>query len=110
VATGVLAARHPPQRPSSSQRREDEQEHGKLPHPEADGGKVWADAARVAIADAGDAIEDANFEETVANKTILKLYELKKWLEEMIRDAVLVDSTEEYTKARDNEAKILDVV
>jgi len=46
--------------------------------------KFSADAARVAIADAGDAIEDANFEETVANKTILKLHELKRWLEEMV--------------------------
>lgn len=72
--------------------------------------KFGAGAARVAIADAGDAIEDANFEETVTNKTILKLYELRKWLEDMIRDAVLVDSAEEYVKARDNGAKNLDAV
>ena len=65
-------------------------------------GKFGADATRVAIADAGDAIEDANFEETVANSSILKLYELKKWCEEMINDATSVDSAEQYIEVRDN--------
>ena len=66
-------------------------------------GKFGADATRVALADAGDGIEDANFEESVANSSILKLYELKKWCEEMIRDARLVESAEQYANVRDNE-------
>ena len=36
--------------------------------------KFGADAARVAFADAGDGVEDANFEEKVANAAILRLY------------------------------------
>lgn len=47
--------------------------------------KFGADAARVALADAGDAIDDANFAESVANAAILKLYELRQWIEDMIR-------------------------
>jgi len=47
-------------------------------------------------------LKDANFEETVANSSILKLYELKKWCEEMINDATLVDSAEQYIDVRDN--------
>ncbi|KAI0594946.1 hypothetical protein F4775DRAFT_572023 [Biscogniauxia sp. FL1348] len=48
--------------------------------------RYGADAVRVALADAGDGIDDANFEESVANKTILRLYELKKWLQEMLSE------------------------
>jgi len=43
--------------------------------------KYGADAARVALADAGDAIEDANFEEATANAAILRLFTLKEWCE-----------------------------
>ncbi|GAP86405.1 putative leucyl-tRNA synthetase [Rosellinia necatrix] len=46
--------------------------------------KFGADAARVALADAGDAVDDANFSESVANAAILKLYELRQWIEDMI--------------------------
>lgn len=48
--------------------------------------KYGADATRVALADAGDGIEDANFEENVANQTILRLHTLKEWCEEIIYD------------------------
>ncbi|KAI9891964.1 MAG: cytosolic leucyl tRNA synthetase [Vezdaea aestivalis] len=48
--------------------------------------KYGADAARIALADAGDGIEDANFEETVANSSILRLYTLREWCEEMVKD------------------------
>lgn len=41
--------------------------------------KFGADATRIALADAGDGIEDANFDETVANATILRLYTLIEW-------------------------------
>ncbi|KAI5787680.1 hypothetical protein DFH27DRAFT_596217 [Peziza echinospora] len=47
--------------------------------------KFGADAGRIALADAGDGIEDANFEESVANAAILRLYNLKEWCEEVIK-------------------------
>ncbi|EJU03238.1 leucine-tRNA ligase [Dacryopinax primogenitus] len=46
--------------------------------------KFGADATRVALADAGDGIEDANFEETTANAAILRLHTLMTWCEEMV--------------------------
>ncbi|KAL2009759.1 hypothetical protein VTN00DRAFT_5566 [Thermoascus crustaceus] len=51
--------------------------------------KYGADATRIAFADAGDGIEDANFEETVANSNILRLYTLKEWIEETVKDESL---------------------
>ena len=48
--------------------------------------KYGADATRVALADAGDGVEDANFEETVANSSILRLHTLKEWIEEVVKD------------------------
>lgn len=41
--------------------------------------KYGADATRITLADAGDTIEDANFEEEVANKTILRLFAFLEW-------------------------------
>ncbi len=49
--------------------------------------KYGADACRIALADAGDGVEDANFEESVANQVILRLYTLKEWCEEVIKDS-----------------------
>lgn len=46
--------------------------------------KFGADASRIALADAGDTVEDANFEESSANAAILRLYTLKSWIEEVI--------------------------
>ncbi|KAJ6149098.1 hypothetical protein N7471_000297 [Penicillium samsonianum] len=51
--------------------------------------KFGADATRIAFADAGDSIEDANFEESVANSNILRLYTLKEWIEEVAKDETL---------------------
>lgn len=48
--------------------------------------KYGADAARIAIADAGDGVSDANFEEDVADNSILRLYTLREWCEEMVRE------------------------
>jgi leucyl-tRNA synthetase len=45
--------------------------------------KYGADASRIALADAGDAVVDANFEEDVADNNILRLYNLREWCEEM---------------------------
>ncbi|KAH8701682.1 leucyl-tRNA synthetase [Talaromyces proteolyticus] len=51
--------------------------------------KYGADAVRIAFADAGDGIEDANFDETVANSNILRLHTLKEWAEEVAKDETL---------------------
>ncbi|KAG4304749.1 hypothetical protein PORY_001802 [Pneumocystis oryctolagi] len=48
-------------------------------------GKFGADATRLAMADAGDSLDDANFEETTANSAILRLYTLGLWCEEQIK-------------------------
>lgn len=43
--------------------------------------KFGADAARLCLADAGDGIEDANFDEKTANANILRLHTLISWCE-----------------------------
>ncbi|RSH93027.1 cytosolic leucyl tRNA synthetase [Saitozyma podzolica] len=45
--------------------------------------KYGADAMRLSLADAGDDITDANFEETVANAAILRLHTACMWAEEI---------------------------
>lgn len=47
--------------------------------------KFGADATRIALADAGDGVNDANFEEDVADNNILRLYTLREWCEEMVK-------------------------
>ncbi|KAF8311791.1 leucine-tRNA ligase [Cantharellus anzutake] len=48
--------------------------------------KFGADATRIALADAGDGIEDANFDEKTANATILRLHTLIEWCQEMMKE------------------------
>lgn len=72
--------------------------------------KFGADATRIALADAGDGMDDANFDELVANATILRLFELRKWCEEMIKDAQLVASGEEYARVTEGKPRNLDAV
>ena len=43
-----------------------------------------ADAMRVALADAGDALDDANFEDTSANSAILRLTKELTWAAEVL--------------------------
>lgn len=62
--------------------------------------KFGADATRIALADGGDGIDDANFEETSANATILKLFELKRWIENVIQHARLLGSEEDFCQVR----------
>lgn len=47
--------------------------------------KFGADASRIALADAGDTFEDANFDESNANAAILRLTTLKEWCEEIFK-------------------------
>ncbi|KAF2460670.1 hypothetical protein BDY21DRAFT_280681 [Lineolata rhizophorae] len=65
--------------------------------------KFGADATRIALADGGDGVEDANFEESTANAIILKLYELRKWVEDVTSEGRLLKDGEEYEKVRDVE-------
>ncbi|KAL9040610.1 MAG: hypothetical protein Q9214_004418, partial [Letrouitia sp. 1 TL-2023] len=51
--------------------------------------KYGADATRIALADAGDGVEDANFEEAVANQVILRMFTLKEWCEGVVKDTTL---------------------
>ena len=51
--------------------------------------KYSADAARIALADAGDSLQDANFEEDVADAAVLRLFNNKEWCEEMVKDTEL---------------------
>ena len=46
--------------------------------------KFGADASRLALADAGDTLDDANFDETVANAAILKLFVLEEWIKKHV--------------------------
>ncbi|KAG7664888.1 CDC60 [[Candida] subhashii] len=48
--------------------------------------KFGADASRIAMADAGDTVEDANFDESNANAAILRLTTLKEWCEEEVKN------------------------
>jgi leucyl-tRNA synthetase len=43
--------------------------------------KFGADAMRLSLADAGDGVEDANFDEKTANANILRLHTLMTWCE-----------------------------
>lgn len=46
--------------------------------------KFGADACRISLADAGDGIEDANFEEKSANANILRIHTLLDWCKEQV--------------------------
>ncbi|KAI0742680.1 leucine-tRNA ligase [Daedaleopsis nitida] len=63
--------------------------------------KFGADATRLCLADAGDGIEDANFDEKTANANILRLHTLIAWCDEM---------TKEKAKLRTGEKNCHDIV
>lgn len=65
--------------------------------------KFGADATRIALADAGDSVEDANFEETVANSNILRMYELRQWCESVVLDARVLKDGETYGEIKEKE-------
>lgn len=44
-----------------------------------------ADGTRLALADSGDGLEDANFEQSVANAAVLKLYADLEWMTDMLK-------------------------
>ena len=46
------------------------------------------DATRLTLADAGDGLDDANFETDVANASILKLFVFEKWIQDNVKLAI----------------------
>jgi leucyl-tRNA synthetase len=50
--------------------------------------KFGVDATRIALADAGDTLDDANFDELVANSAITRLYVFERWIFEELRKHV----------------------
>ncbi|KAH6682803.1 leucyl-tRNA synthetase-like protein [Halenospora varia] len=56
--------------------------------------KYGADASRIALADAGDGVADANFEEDVADNNVLRLFTLREWCEEQVKDQANLRSGE----------------
>lgn len=54
--------------------------------------KFSADGMRLALADAGDTVEDANFVETMADAGILRLYTWIEWVKEMIANQATLRS------------------
>ena len=48
-------------------------------------------------------MEDANFEEKVADTSVLRLFELRSWCEDMIANAVKVANAEEYLKQKEGQ-------
>merc|ERR1712106_808677 len=63
-----------------------------------------ADGMRLALADAGDSVEDANFVSGTADAAILRLYTLVEWVKEVLADKTLrVDEDSFHDKVFYNE-------
>ncbi|KAI1107739.1 leucyl-tRNA synthetase, cytoplasmic [Jackrogersella minutella] len=70
--------------------------------------KYGADASRIALADAGDTIQDSNFVEDVADSTILRLHSLREWCEEVSKSQDLRTEKNDFEDALfDNEMNTL---
>ena len=54
-----------------------------------------ADATRIAVADAGDTLDDANFVETVADNSVLRLWQLEQWIQAAITSFDKLRNTED---------------
>jgi len=64
--------------------------------------KFGVDATRITLADAGDGLDDANFETDVANATILKLFTFEKWIQENIA-AAIPEGSIDFTEHKKNQ-------
>jgi leucyl-tRNA synthetase len=61
--------------------------------------KFGVDATRITLADAGDGLDDANFDTDVANATILKLFTLEKWISDNLKSTI-PDGSIDFTSHR----------
>ncbi|XP_059177006.1 leucine--tRNA ligase, cytoplasmic-like [Physella acuta] len=59
--------------------------------------KFSSDGMRLSLADAGDQIEDANFEEKMAEAGLLRLYAFQEWVKEMISEKEQLRSSAEWS-------------
>lgn len=59
--------------------------------------KFGADATRFALADAGDSLDDANFEESVANSAISRLYLFERFVADICQEITLSQKAAEPT-------------
>lgn len=71
--------------------------------------KFGTDASRIALADAGDTFEDANFDEANANAAILRLHTLKEWMESILatKDQLRTGKFNFFDTAFSNELNLL---
>lgn len=72
--------------------------------------KYGADATRVAIADAGDGVSDANFEEDVADNSISRLHTLREWCQDQVTNSSQLRCANETTfldRVFDNEMNVV---
>lgn len=51
-------------------------------------GEYGADATRLTMADAGDSLDDANFDSAFANASLMKLSVFEKWIQDNIKVAI----------------------
>ena len=50
--------------------------------------KFGVDPTRITLADAGDGLDDANFDTDVANASILKLFVFEKWMQDNMKTSI----------------------
>lgn len=62
--------------------------------------KFGADATRIALADAGDGMDDANFEENNADSAVLRLFTEREWCEVTLIIHVNIDSRNKLQRCR----------
>ena len=62
--------------------------------------KFAADPLRIALAESGDGVDDANFKEATANAAILKLHELKSWIRAAVTNARPLGENETYSAVK----------
>ncbi|KAH7882164.1 hypothetical protein F5I97DRAFT_1912888 [Phlebopus sp. FC_14] len=72
--------------------------------------KFGADAMRLTLADAGDGIEDANFDEKTANANILRLHTLLGWCEETLKNEPNLRHGDKTYHDRVFEEEIIDLI
>ena len=60
--------------------------------------KYGSDASRIALADSGDSLDDANFDEAVANKSIMNMFVLEQWIQNNITREPLDFSQDDATQ------------
>ena len=53
--------------------------------------RYGVDATRLTLADSGDGLDDANFDELVANSAILRLFTLEKWIKDELKKGIPED-------------------